>query len=1034
MSSSKLDLNIFVINTRGYKNNEDYILHKIIMYDIGFIMETWLDETHWKEVKLKIETKKRSAHFIRCFPRRKNRGRRAGGLMWVISQSINHVTKITNISCRISLCEIMLKNSNWSIFGVYMPCESGENYDAIMGDLSNAIRDRDESNQKFMIIGDFNADVFRTRAIDHKYRGWCRELQATTIDVQYTQPTPNSFRNGRGDHSHIDHVLLIKPWKWYEIRQVNIILGPNETWLAHQSSNWWHEQVKGIWDPRNAGDHRPLEIMCEIDNDELTLRSNKPTIKKIKIDWSSEDHKNMYSSELEKLLRKIDFKEILKASPEELEFNTQTVILLLIGKMKQALEAVENELKNRRKNPFVKCKKFWTRELAKLREARQKAADIYIQRRSIENKVALNIASTEFRKGLRHAKADAANSTAIKHGKIHKESPIKYWQEIRRLSDRGPSPNIDRKTLESFYEKALNESNETNENNIRIEEDLKRLAEQIRAVRGRQKVKIEEIAKIINKLKNGKAPGPMGVRNEQFKYAKLDKVSEAIALIFETIINNGIMPTIMNVGILNPIVKDQGGDITSTNNTRPITISDTIANIFEQYCMAHIGDGIATHELQFGFKKNASTCHGIYLLKELLRHVKKEKEKIYMLYLDFSKAFDRVNRALLLQKMIPVMSPHMWLALYKYYEISTVFIAKCVDDKSVHMTPKRICVKKGVKQGGPFSPQGWAWLINDMIQQLLNSGTVYERGNLRALMLYADDTACGHDSIAKAQKALDIISEFCRLNEIKINESKTVWMKLGENYKKDRDGNPVVPEKELHEKLMVNGMELNKVTIFKYLGAWISSNNKNNYHLAARSKAAWGGIGELKKLGFYNENLRPKVKGVLLQAYFRARLTYAIESLDLTQNSMSELIKMERKTIRKAFNLNGKSKIEEIYHAMGVRSLNEAMEKRDLTFLLQLLNNKATASVVTTSKTNSKHEKLLNKIGFEYSSEETLTRNIAVATVKCTIALNKYIKEQKDKKPSELARAIEQLLETGKHEDRSTVRLLMNYDNRFRVR
>ena len=70
-----------------------------------------------------------------------------------------------------------------------------------------------------MIMGDFNADTFRTRAIDHKHRSWCRELQELVSDVLYTQAAPNSFRNGQGDYSHIDHVLLIKPWNWYELKQ-----------------------------------------------------------------------------------------------------------------------------------------------------------------------------------------------------------------------------------------------------------------------------------------------------------------------------------------------------------------------------------------------------------------------------------------------------------------------------------------------------------------------------------------------------------------------------------------------------------------------------------------------------------------------------------------------------------------------------------------------------------------------------------------------------------------------------------------------
>ncbi len=193
------------------------------------------------------------------------------------------------------------------------------------------------------------------------------------------------------------------------------------------------------------------------------------------------------------------------------------------------------------------------------------------------------------------------------------------------------------------------------------------------------------------------------------------------------------------------------------------------------------------------------------------------------IFLDFSKAFDSVNRALLLNKMIP------------------------------------------------FSPQGWAWLVNEMIKELLNLSTIYERGQLKRLMLNADDTARGHETIEQAQRL--IVSAFCKRNEIKINEAKTVWMKLDEKLKKDRDGNPIMLEISPNEKLTMNGVELRKVAMFKYLGAHTTSDNKNNYQLVRRARK--GGIDNLKKKGFYNENLNPKVKGLPLQAYFRSRQLYA---------------------------------------------------------------------------------------------------------------------------------------------------------------
>jgi len=104
-----------------------------------------------------------------------------------------------------------------------------------------------------------------------------------------------------------------------------------------------------------------------------------------------------------------------------------------------------------------------------------------------------------------------------------------------------------------------------------------------------------------------------------------------------------------------------------------------------------------------------------------------------------------------------------------------VYLDKCVDDGPTN-----------IKQGGFFSPQSWTWLKNDSIKQLLNSGTFYEKTHLRALILYADDTANDNRRTEQAQRELDIVRIFCKKGEIKINERKTVWMKLELRLSKER--------------------------------------------------------------------------------------------------------------------------------------------------------------------------------------------------------------------------------------------------------
>ena len=58
-----------------------------------------------------------------------------------------------------------------------------------------------------------------------------------------------------------------------------------------------------------------------------------------------------------------------------------------------------------------------------------------------------------------------------------------------------------------------------------------------------------------------------------------------------------------NVGKIVPILKLNTGPTDSINNIRPITISDSLSNIFEKYILQSMNDQIKLKENQFGFTK-----------------------------------------------------------------------------------------------------------------------------------------------------------------------------------------------------------------------------------------------------------------------------------------------------------------------------------------------------------------------------------------------------------------------------------------------
>ena len=259
------------------------------------------------------------------------------------------------------------------------------------------------------------------------------------------------------------------------------------------------------------------------------------------------------------------------------------------------------------------------------------------------------------------------------------------------------------------------------------------------------------------------------------KYAEGETIPRIIAKIMEILINTPTMPDSFNVGLLKVILKDVFGDVMSVENIRPITISDVLAIIYENY-FKEVFRGVSTDENQMGFKKQASTSHAIYVFREGQMFIKESYDQGYAIFFDFSKAFEKVNRSKMLSKLIGVIDELHWRSLYLYYDKSTVYIIGKDGEKS-----QKIRVMVGVKQGGPFSPILFIYYANKLIAIIKLSGrTISIEGRNIGVLGYADDTECQCRTPEDVRACIEIVEDFCSKEDIILNGKKTAWMKLGE--------------------------------------------------------------------------------------------------------------------------------------------------------------------------------------------------------------------------------------------------------------
>ena len=121
-------------------------------------------------------------------------------------------------------------------------------------------------------------------------------------------------------------------------------------------------------------------------------------------------------------------------------------------------------------------------------------------------------------------------------------------------------------------------------------------------------------------------------------------------------LRTGVIPTPLKVGTICPIYK--GGDRTKPKNYRPVTLTSHVIKIFEKVIVKYLSNYLENNNLfndqQHGFR-NKRSC-----LSQLLDHFHRiveslnEGKDVDVVYLDFAKAFDKVDPKILLKKIFKI--------------------------------------------------------------------------------------------------------------------------------------------------------------------------------------------------------------------------------------------------------------------------------------------------------------------------------------------------------------------------------------------
>ena len=275
-----------------------------------------------------------------------------------------------------------------------------------------------------------------------------------------------------------------------------------------------------------------------------------------------------------------------------------------------------------------------------------------------------------------------------------------------------------------------------------------------------------DMISIARKIKIGKANAG-SIRPEHFIHG-CPSLLRHFQDLFNNMIQHGFVPTEFMKGSISPIVKDSQGDVSNVSNYRGITLGCLPAKLFEFAIQMKIVHLLDTDFLQFGFKRRTSTSHAMFTLKTTVEYFVKRGSKVYVAFLDATKAFDRISHYGLFSKLMDRQIPLCFLLCLMFWYLNMVSCVKWGSEKSQNFP-----VPLGIKQGGINSPDFFSCYIDPLIKSLRELGVGCHIGGLfLAVLLFADDICLMAPTRTALQKMIDTCSSYCFENGLSFNPLK----------------------------------------------------------------------------------------------------------------------------------------------------------------------------------------------------------------------------------------------------------------------
>lgn len=428
----------------------------------------------------------------------------------------------------------------------------------------------------------------------------------------------------------------------------------------------------------------------------------------------------------------------------------------------------------------------------------------------------------------------------------------------------------------------------------------------------------EEVIHAIKITKDGKAAGPDELPSEILKLIEEENI-HSLTDLFNTIYRTGIIPREWLLSAFVTIPKKHNAR--QCTDFRTISLMSHTLKILLKVIHHRIYKTLEQDisETQFGFRDGLGTREALFALNVLAQRCMDMNQDLYICFIDYNKAFDRVRHEQLIQLL-----KEKNLDTRDIKIITNLYFNQKAVVKIEGNNTEEIEIRRGVRQGCVLSPMLFNLYSEEIMKRALDDETKGLKINGVPInnIRYADDTILMAANLNDLQILVDKVNTSSEELGLSLNVKKTKFMIISKTTQNNS---------QIH----INNHTIEKVDSYKYLGTIVNKNNDCSEEIKTRIGQARTTFVKMKRV-LCGSDLSLDLKIRMVRCYVLSVLYYGVEAWTLKKLDIRKLEAFEIWLYRRILRVKWTDKVTNMEILKRIKKEKEiiiTVKKRKLQYL-----------------------------------------------------------------------------------------------------